>query len=164
MALNCVAGLDLPDWLIAAGLIRNTLWSHQFDRRTAINDIDVIYFCKNDCSAQRDIELENRLNALQPMFSWSVKNQARMHINNNHRPYFDTLDAMTFWPEKQTSIGIKLNHAGDLLVRHVFDLSYQFNGCIDQNPKAAVDIFQHRVNAKTWLEQWPELTTVLADT
>jgi uncharacterized protein len=44
-ALHAVASLRLPDWLIAAGFVRNAIWDYLFDKKTPLNDADVIYYC-----------------------------------------------------------------------------------------------------------------------
>ncbi|MDB6062938.1 MAG: nucleotidyltransferase family protein [Verrucomicrobiaceae bacterium] len=160
-ALYAVQSLNLPDWLIGAGFVRNLIWGSVFNKNIDINDIDVIYFCRDDVSKERDIFLEKRLRELEPNFSWSVKNQARMHLKHGDAPYDSTLDAMRFWPEKQTSIGVCLNNNGAILVQHCFDLSLQFSGNINRNPARSVEIFEDRVSSKGWLNIWPSLQVVI---
>jgi len=53
-ALRLVASLHLPDWLIAAGFVRNAVWDSLLDVTTPLNDIDVIYYCSSDVSKKRD--------------------------------------------------------------------------------------------------------------
>ncbi len=89
-ALYAVRVLDLPDWLIAAGFIRNLVWDNLFGKKTGVSDIDVIYFCRSDISAERDLSLEKRLRLLEPSLPWSVKNQARMHLRHGDSPYQST--------------------------------------------------------------------------
>jgi uncharacterized protein len=155
-ALRAVKSLDLPDWLIAAGFVINLIWDSIFNKKTDINDIDVVYFCQTDVSQERDFYLEKLLCKLEPGFPWSVKNQARMHLKHGHMPYENTLEAMQFWPEKQTSIGVMLN-GEDLIVRHCFDLSLQFSGHIDHNAACPIETFQNRISSKGWLKIWPGL-------
>jgi hypothetical protein len=85
------------------------------------------------------------------------KNQARMHMKHGDAPYQSTLDAMKFWPEKQTSIGVMLNDNGEVVVRHCFDLSLQFSGNIDHNSARSIETFKNRVSSKEWLKTWPAL-------
>ncbi len=156
-ALSVVEKLNLPDWLIAAGFVRNLIWDDCFSKQTQVNDIDVIYFCREDMSEARDELLEEQLKAICPEFPWSVKNQARMHIKNGDDPYQDTLDAMRYWPEKQTSIGVKLDAGGNVDVKHCFDIDIQFSGQINRNPARSKEIFERRVSAKRWVDIWPDL-------
>jgi hypothetical protein len=72
-ALYAVRTLDLPDWLVAAGFVRNLVWESIFNKKDRARDIDVIYFCRFDSSQERDIFLEKRLHELEPNFLWSVK-------------------------------------------------------------------------------------------
>ncbi len=156
-ALRTVRALNLPDWLIAAGFVRNISWNSLYGNDTTLNDIDVIYYCLSDSSKERDNSLQNRLLSLEPELPWSVKNQARMHLRNGDAPYRNTLDAMGHWPEKQTAIGVMLDHDDRLILRSSFDLSLQFNGLINRNPEKSVELFKNRVTKKGWLETWPKL-------
>lgn len=156
--LNTVQTLGLPDGLIAAGFVRNLVWDKIFDTRTSLNDIDVIYFCPLDVSEARDRALEEQLRQVQPEKPWSVKNQARMHLKNQDQPYKSSLDAMRHWPEKQTAIGVRLDNHGQVIIKHCFALSLQFNRQIERNPKRSIEVFNGRIQSKGWLEQWPQLT------
>jgi len=156
-ALRATKTLELPDCLIAAGFVRNMVWNSLFDRDAELNDIDVIYYCLSDCSEERDLSLQNRLLSIEPEMPWSVKNQARMHLRNGDIQYKSTLDAMRYWPEKQTAIGALLDHDNHVVLRHSFNLDFQFNGQINRNPVRSVDLFKKRVSSKRWLELWPGL-------
>jgi uncharacterized protein len=101
--------------------------------------------------------LENQLRELESDIPWSVKNQARMHLKHADLPYQGTVDAMRYWPEKQTSIGVMLDHNGCVVLKHCFEFSLQFNGHINHNPARSRDVFNNRVLSKGWLEIWPAL-------
>ena len=156
-ALHAVKTLELPDWLIAAGFVRNIIWGHLFGNSIRLNDIDVIYYCLSDSSEERDVILEEQLRSLEPELPWSVKNQARMHLKNGDAPYKNTVDAMGYWPEKQTAIGVMLDDNNHIVLRHKFDLDIQFNGQINHNPARSLEIFKERVTNKGWLTLWPRL-------
>ncbi|MBV1908764.1 MAG: nucleotidyltransferase family protein [Kangiellaceae bacterium] len=156
-ALSAVRFLAPPDWLIAAGFVRNCLWDSQFQQKTPLNDIDVIYFCPDNVTADRDLEIEHQLQLIAPYYEWSVKNQARMHCRNGDKSYLNSLDAMSYWPEKQTAIGVKLNKVHRIEIAHCFDLELQFNKKISRNPVRSVKLFEQRVASKKWLQNWPDL-------
>lgn len=156
-ALRAVRTLDLPDWLIAAGFVRNMIWSNTFGRCAELNDIDVVYYCPRDISKERDHVLEGLLNIIEPDLPWFVKNQARMHIRNSDIPYKNTVDAMGYWPEKQTAIGVQLSDSDEIVVKHRFGLEMQFNGMINYNPARSIELFNERVRSKGWLDLWPQL-------
>lgn len=160
-ALTVVGSLNLPDWLIAAGFVRNLIWDDCFNTQTQVNDIDVIYFCREDISEARDELLEEQLKVICPEYPWSVKNQARMHIKNGDNPYQNTLGAMRYWPEKQTSIGVKLDADGCVDVRHCFELDVQFSGQINRNPARSKKVFERRVLTKRWVDIWPGLIVTI---
>ncbi|WP_235505003.1 nucleotidyltransferase family protein [Variovorax sp. Root318D1] len=45
-ALRVVRSLGLQSWCIGAGAIRSLVWDtlHEFDRRSPVEDMDVVYF------------------------------------------------------------------------------------------------------------------------
>ncbi len=155
--LRAVKSLDLPDCWVAAGFVRNLVWDSLYGRFNQLADIDVIYYCTVDLTEERDVALERRLTALEPSFPWSVKNQARMHLRNMDPPYTSALDAMGYWPEKQTAIGAKIDSGGSVILQSNFGFELQFNGHINHNPARSIDIFNDRVQAKGWLRLWPQL-------
>lgn len=155
--LRTVKSLGLPDCLVAAGFVRNVIWDSLFEIHSDLNDIDVIYYSLSDCTKERDLSLQQQLQSLEPELPWSVKNQARMHIKNGDPPYKDTMDAMEHWPEKQTAIGVMLDHSNRIVLRSGFDLDLQFNGQINHNPARSAEVFNTRVARKGWLTTWPKL-------
>ena len=62
--LETVESLHLNDCWVAAGVIRNKVWDHIHNIKTAINDIDVIYFDEVDISLHTEKKLESKLNEL----------------------------------------------------------------------------------------------------
>ena len=106
--LELVKSLNLPNWYIAAGYIRNQVWDvlHGMKSSQAFNDVDVIYFDVDDNREETEKKYEIQLRALDANINWSVKNQARMHLRNNEDPYSNVEDAMKRWPETATAIGI----------------------------------------------------------
>lgn len=159
-ALNIAARCNLPDWCLAAGFVRNLVWDqlHGYAKPTALNDLDLIYFCTTDSSEQRDRRLEQQLIA-QTALPWSVKNQARMHLRNNDRPYASTADAMSYWVEIETVVGASLTNDGELQIIAPLGLQPLFDLSITLNPKKhKVLDFQQRIEEKKWLELWPKLS------
>ncbi|WP_280539919.1 nucleotidyltransferase family protein [Chromohalobacter sp. 11-W] len=113
-ALVIASEQNLPDWCIAAGFVRNLAWDnlHRLSSATSMNDVDLIYFDPHDCSESRDREIEDNLKIISGL-PWSVKNQARMHERNSDSPYISTEDAMSFWVEVETAVGVRLDERGD---------------------------------------------------
>ena len=158
--LDCVAQLDLPQCYVAAGFVRNLVWDHlhDFDSPTPLNDIDVIYFDTIDTSYESDLRYEAQLKQRSPELNWQVRNQANMHTRNGDEPYQGSLDAMSYWPEKETAVAVKQSLNGDIECISSFGLESLFDLQITPNPKRNRDIFDQRVQSKNWLTQWSKLT------
>lgn len=158
--LDCVAQLDLPQCYVAAGFVRNLVWDHlhDFDSPTPLNDIDVIYFDTIDTSYESGLRYEAQLKQRLPELNWQVRNQANMHTRNGDEPYQGSLDAMSYWPEKETAVAVKQSLNGDIECISSFGLESLFDLQITPNPKRNRDIFDQRVQSKNWLTQWPKLT------
>ncbi|GIU10162.1 MULTISPECIES: nucleotidyltransferase family protein [unclassified Shewanella] len=175
-ALRIAEQLKLDDWMLAAGFIRNLVWDKLHNIQTELNDIDFIYFDPNDISADRDAQIEAELNRIAPMYPWSVKNQARMHLRNQHHQYASSLDAMSYWPEKQTAIGVSSQLTAssiltssstfelsassqpvELTLHSPFDLACLFDLSLQHNPKVKRRVFKLRLRQKAWLQTYPKL-------
>lgn len=158
--LLVLAGLQLPDAWLAAGFVRNLVWDrlHGYREPTPLADLDVIYFDPVDCRPERDRGIEASLAARAPGWPWSVKNQARMHLRNDDRPYRDSLDAMAHWPEVETALAARLGAAGRLEVVSPFAQDGLFALHLTPNPlRPRPAAFRQRLATKGWLERWPRL-------
>jgi uncharacterized protein len=156
-ALRQAADLALPDWCIAAGFVRNLVWDrlHNYAEPTPLADIDLIYFNAEDISEEADRTLERRLMQDSDLL-WSVKNQARMHRRNGDAPYLNTLDAMSYWVELETAIGVRLAPNESFITPFSLEnLSYLQITLNPKRPKIAD--FEARITEKKWLEIWPKL-------
>lgn len=87
--LQLVQQLNLPNWCIAAGYIRNYVWDylHGYRNQTTLNDVDVLYFDRNNLSEDAEKDYEAQLAHKFQVYNWSCKNQARMHIRNDEERY-----------------------------------------------------------------------------
>ena len=160
-ALTAAASLALPDWCIAAGFVRNLVWDrlHGYQHATPLSDIDLIYFDRTRCDAQRDNDIEAALSAVAPGLHWSVKNQARMYLRNGDPPYRSTEDAMSHWPEVETAVGVRLDAEHRIAIVAPFGLDTLFNLKVTPNPKRPrPGAFAQRLAEKRWLSRWPRLS------
>ena len=158
-ALRIAATLNLNDWCLAAGFVRALIWDklHGFENLTKLDDFDLIYFDKGDIREETDRQKEQYLKEISD-YPWSVKNQARMHIRNQDQPYLSTSDAMTYWVEVETAIGVRLNRDGKLELIKPFGIESLFEFTVTLNQKRPKpDAFQDRLAAKRWLQIWPKL-------
>ncbi|MCE9793559.1 nucleotidyltransferase family protein [Shewanella indica] len=161
-ALECVANLGPIDAWLAAGFVRNLVWDKLHGTVSRLSDIDVIYFEPSDHSEVTDRAYEAKLVAALDL-PWSVKNQARMHLKNNHQPYVSVSDAMSYWPEQQTALAVRLR-AGELQLLNLFPLGPLLALELSPNPKSTPGVFESRLKAKNWLADYPLLKTPLLKT
>ena len=159
--LRAARALSLPDWCIAAGFVRNRVWDHLHGiappRPPA--DIDVLYFDATDLSKDREVEHEKRLDGLLPGAPWQVRNQARMHVWKDLPPHRSTSDAMTYWLETVTAVGVRLEADDSLTV--IAPLGTDDLLGLRCQPTAfgrtRRDEYEARIASKRWRELWPKV-------
>lgn len=158
-ALKYALALDLNDWCLAAGFVRNLVWdkTHNIEQPKPLNDIDLIYFNPNDYDENTDRKHEEYLKSISD-YPWSVKNQARMNKRNLDAPYSSSSDAMSYWVEVETAVGVRLTKNNDIELVAPFGLDALFNNTITINDKRRKpESFKSRVTKKKWLEYYPNL-------
>lgn len=158
--LQLVQQLKLPNWWIAAGYVRNYVWDylHGYEQKTKLNDVDIIYYDASNISLSLEAELEDRLTEKKPVYQWSIKNQARMHLKNNDLPFVDVEDTMKRWPETATAVGITLTDTNDIKVIAPHGLEDLFKLVVRQSEFFADEAYYYeRVASKKWSERWTQL-------
>jgi hypothetical protein len=96
---------------------------------------------------------------------WSVKNQARMHVQNGDEPYLSTTDAMRYWPETATAVAVRLGESGSCEIAAPLGLDDLLGLVIRPAGRFATEktkIYQERFKSKNWIEIWPLLTLASA--
>lgn len=168
-ALSAVRELGLSSWCIGAGAVRNLVWDrlHGFETPSALSDVDVAYFDAADLSAERDTELQNRLNRQLPGVPWEVTNQAAVHhwfeghFGHPVEPLASLHEAVASWPEYTTAVGVTLlaDNAIDVIAPH--GLNDLFALVVRRNPtRVSVDTYRQRVAQKRYAERWPKVRVV----
>lgn len=165
--LEMVHSLNLPDCWIGAGFVRNAVWDYLHGRSSSpvSTDVDVIWFDARRCAPEEDEALETLLRGLDPTVMWSVKNQARMHVQNGDEPYLSTTDAMRYWPETATAVAVRLREAGSCEIAAPLGLDDLLGLVIRPAGRFATEktkIYQDRFKAKNWMKTWPLLTLASA--
>lgn len=160
--LKTLEKLKLNDAWIAAGLIRNKVWDFLHNKHTPINDIDVIFFDRNDTSLNTEKMLEKKLTTLMPEQPWSVKNQARMHLKNDFECFNSSYDGVAHFPETPTAIAVKLLN-NELKIMAPYGLIDLFNKKVKPTPYFKSDcklhaIYCDRMNKKRWPDIWTDLS------
>lgn len=162
-ALLIAESLNLPQWMLAAGFVRNLVWDklHAFNSRP-LNDIDLIYFDADNLNPDQDKLYQDQLNTIAPHYPWSVKNQARMHLKNRDRAYHSCLDAMSYWPEKETAVAATLNSTTQPLIELYapFGCDRLFELTVSHNPIKSKQLFEQRMMSKQWLTHYPQLIVI----
>lgn len=154
--LHAARELDLPDWFIAGGAIRNSVWDVlcDFKEHTELNDVDLVYFDKNNLSDKRDKELGQLLKRKLPRFNWEVENQAKYEPKGE--VFAKTEDGIARWIETPTATGARLEKDGSITICAPFGLEDLFNGHARINPKfPQPEYFRQRMAKKRWDKMWP---------
>jgi hypothetical protein len=158
-ALAAVRDLGLPQGAIGAGFVRALVWDHLsgFARRSAVEDIDVLYHDPADLDPAREVVHEARLAQALLQLPWSVRNQARMHLRNGDAPYRNLDDALRHWLETPTCVALSLGPDDAIAVTAPFGLADLFALVIRPTPRGREKraAFDARVAAKGWLRRWP---------
>jgi len=159
--LQTARSLDLPDWAIAAGFVRSAVWDHFHDLAapTAVADVDVVYFDPSNRDPAQDDGAERRLREAMPDVPWEVRNQARMHERNRDRPYRSTEDALSFYLETATSIGVRLERDNRLTVIAPWGVDDLMALQSRPTPRGRekYDDYLARMRAKNWSARWTKL-------
>ncbi|WP_242206257.1 nucleotidyltransferase family protein [Aestuariivivens insulae] len=156
--LKTVRDLNLNDCWIGAGFVRNKIWDYKHGKkRTELNDIDVIYYNKTKALKNDDLLIENKLKTITSNLNWSVKNQARMHIKNNHKQYINCYEAISFWPDTATSIAIRLTPNNTIDFIAPYGLDDLFNLMVIPTPQFDLNTYHNRIKKKNWKEKWNKL-------
>ena len=157
--LQTAEKLNLPDWVIGAGFIRNKIWDylHGYNKsKVDTADIDLVYYNPNGNDQKSDKELSEKLTK-ETGISWEIVNEFYAHKWNNLPPYQSTEDALSHWPETATAIGVKLEN-GKLKLLAPYGIGDLINLIIKPSPKFTdIEKVKERVKQKKWLEKWPKL-------
>lgn len=158
-ALRAVAELKLRDGWIGAGFIRNAVWDRLHGLpRSPVADVDVVHFDPFAKDPASDEANEARLSKAMPGLTWSVRNQARMHLRNGHPPYVSTLDAIGHWVETATAVAARMDGG-----RVVVAAPHGFADLLDLvlRPVPAYrdrpEVMEARCREKGWLRRWSGL-------
>ncbi|RDW21278.1 nucleotidyltransferase family protein [Oceanobacillus chungangensis] len=162
--LDSAKSLNLPDWWICAGFVRTKVWDvlHNFNDRTPLLDIDVIYFDPANIDELEEKKLEQKLLDLRPNIPWSVKNEARMHLRNKVPPYRSSIDAISKFPETATALGVKLDEGNNVILTAPLGISDLINLEVKPTPYFTVaeermKIYGERIKKKNWKSIWGNL-------
>lgn len=165
-ALRAVRTLGLPDWYIAAGAVRNTIWDvlHGFEENIPLKDIDVIYFDSSDMAGILEKESATRLRKLVPSLEWDVVNQARGHLFQHgdelkRPPVKSSCESIAYWSETPTCVGVRLEDNDNLTIcapHGLYDLM-ELKVKPVPLPFRDLSLYKRRINEKEWEKRWYNL-------
>lgn len=162
--LQAAEQLDLPNWWIGAGFLRNKIWDElEGNDSRPSKDVDLVYFDAKNTRPETDWSYDKQLKLEFPFAEWEVRNQARMHYVNNFDPYISTEDGIAHWVETATCIAVRLQNGslqllfchgmGDLLSLIARPSPYM------KGPEFT-QLFYDRIKKKHWRERWPHLQVI----
>jgi hypothetical protein len=149
---------------IGAGFVRNAVWDHLSGLDTEAlppADLDVVFHDLVNVTAEQDARIEAALCAAAPDLPWSVRNQARMHERNGHRPYRDVSDALAHWAETAAAIAARLGPQG-IEILAPFGVEDVLEIIIRPTPtfRTKPEVVSARLEAKGWRTRWPKLRVI----
>jgi len=169
----------MPNWYLGAGCIAQTVWNslHGFELTRNIQDYDLAYFDSTDLSEETE---EKTIRKAQSVLgdlgvTIDVKNEARVHLwykkhfSSAIRPYRSIEDAISSWPTTATSIGVRYEESGNLLVYAPFGLDDLLSMIVRPNMKQAEYFLTedestsrevYNQKAQKWVKAWPKLVVV----
>jgi hypothetical protein len=162
--LRAAERLQLPDWWIGAGFLRNKVWDYIENKKSEpTRDVDLVYFNLDDITPETDWAYDEKMKSEYPYAEWEVRNQARMHYVNGSRPFTSTADGISHWVETATCIGVKLER-GRLKYLFAHGTEDLF-GLIARpipffNTEERIKTFYERVEKKQWKQKWPDLKVI----
>ncbi len=155
------------------------MWNslHGFELTRNIQDYDLAYFDSTDLSEETE---EKTIRKAQSVLgdlgvTIDVKNEARVHLwykkhfGNAIRPYRSIEDAISSWPTTATSIGVRYEENGNLLVYAPFGLDDLLSMIVRPNMKQAEYFLTddestsrevYNQKAQKWVKAWPKLVVV----
>ena len=170
-ALAAVRGLDLPNWCIGAGAVRNLVWDalHGYPLPSTLPDIDVVYFDPDSQADEQDAAIQSALSSVCPELSWEVTNQAHVHrwlalsLGQQVAPFRSLEAAVASWPEFATAVGVRLEKDDTLTVIAPHGLDDLFAMIVRHNPaSASIASYLARVAGKRFAERWPQVSVVIS--
>jgi len=163
--IHIASSLNLPDWIIGAGFVRNKIWNYLSKKETEIidaGDIDLVYFDPNGNDEKSDEKLSEEMRN-KTGIEWEIVNEYYAHKWNNLLPYKSTEDAISQWPETVTAIGITLDKNNKLKLVAPYGIDDLVNFIVRPTPifKNKTEVIKVRVAKKKWQEKWSQINLCL---
>lgn len=166
--LDAAELLNLPNWWIGAGFLRNLVWDAiEGNIPREERDVDLVYFDKDAIDPKEhwaiDWTITDKLKKDSPFAEWEVRNQARMHYIHDFEPYSSSEEGISNWVETATCIAVrKQGEKFEYLFCHGTDDLFTLTARpIDAfKTDELLPVFYGRVEKKKWQERWPSLRVI----
>ena len=161
--LSAAEELNLPDWWIGAGFLRNKIWDAiEGNEGCEKTDVDLVYFDPIDLAPESENAYDKLLARMFSEAKWETCNQARMHTFHNDEPYRSSAEAIARWVETATCIavtkkGTQLHFLWCHGMDDVVNMVARPIGHDEAKEPKLLESFHKRVAEKHWRERWPHL-------
>jgi hypothetical protein len=175
--LTAVRSLNMHDAWVVAGFVRNTVWDAKYGTKpTLINDIDVVYSKslseysltenelkesyathKSNPLSEEEFSYQKKLEELIPGAMFEVKNASRMHLRHGVESFNSSEEAIANLAETATSIGLRLNADGSLVILAPHGVEDLLAGIVRPTKKMYEQHALERSTGKHWFSIWPTL-------
>ncbi|MCR4333963.1 MAG: nucleotidyltransferase family protein [Patescibacteria group bacterium] len=158
--IHIAADLNLPNWIIGAGFVRNKVWDHLHSySRTGVDtaDIDLVYYDPLGNNQQADEKLSRQMEE-KTGIAWEIVNQFYAHVWNDLPPYGSAENAIAQWPETATGIGVRIED-GKLRLLAPHGIDDLVNLIVRPSPtfREGIAKVKERAEKKQWFKKWPKL-------
>ena len=156
--LPAIAQINLPNWWLAGGAVRNSVWRAIFGENCGlvINDFDIAFF---DADGNRSQELSAKTSLTEkfPNHQFDVKNQASFaRWRTGRQTYSSTEDGIENWLHTATAVGVRVDNQGKWEFFTPYGLDDLFGGIIRPTP-AHLHNPDAQKKASTFLSKCPHL-------
>ena len=164
--LTSARQLDLPDWLLVAGAIYNSVWNALTGRPAlhGIKDADLFYFDPSDLGYGAE---DRVIQAAAAQFAGlavpvEVRNQARVHLwfpqhfGIDYPPLASSAEGVDRFTTRAHAVGLRLEPDDRLTIHAPFGLDDLFGFRLTPNRRLENGP-THRAKAAKALQNWPEL-------
>lgn len=158
--LPAIAQLHLPNWWLAGGAVRNTVWRSLFGEtcELVIKDFDIAFF-DGEGDRQQELEAKAILTERYPHHLFDVKNQASFaRWRSGRQAYSSTEEGISDWLHTATAVGVRLE-AGGWQFFTPYGLEDLFAGIIRPTPSHAGDPVAEQ-KGDSFLQKCPNLTVL----
>lgn len=167
--LDVAERLNLPNWWIGAGFLRNLVWDAiEGNAPREERDVDLVYFDKDAINPNEhwaiDWSITDKLKIEAPFAEWEVRNQARMHYIHDFEPYVSSEEGISNWIETATCVAVR-QRDGELEYLFCHGTEDLFNLIARPieafNNDKLLPVFYGRIEKKKWQERWPSLKIII---